>query len=193
MRLALGRTEFCFEKITSPGYTKDGEAYFSHLHSDQYSQFLYFLSHSLWNRSENKPICDKLIFLNKMMNGMFYSYKVELPNIFLFGHPVGSVLGKAKYADFLVVFQNVTINTAVDDAGSPAPVLGKGLFLGAGAMILGNKTVGDRVSVGAGAAVYNAEIPDDHLVFRDRTGELRIQHRTKGECTAQQFFNVPIG
>ncbi|MDQ0048943.1 serine O-acetyltransferase [Paenibacillus polymyxa] len=190
--LALERTEYCFGKIISQGYTRDGKTYFSHLHSDQYSQFLYFLSNSLWKISGNKPICDKLILLNKLLNGMFYTYNVELPNIFLFGHPVGSVLGKANYSDFLVVFQNVTINTSFDADGNAAPVLGKGLFLGAGATIIGNKSIGNRVSIGAGANVYNTQIPDDHMVIRDSLGELKIQRRKNSECTAQQFFNVTI-
>ncbi|RAW09973.1 serine acetyltransferase [Paenibacillus taichungensis] len=192
MNLALERTEYCFEKITSTGYTKEGRACFSHLHSDQYSQFIYYLSNSLWNISQNKILCDKMVMLNKLLNGMFFTYNVQLPNIFLFGHPVGSVLGKANYSDFLVVLQNVTINTGFDDEGNPAPNLGKGLFLGAGASIMGNKKIGDRVSIGAGATLYNTEVPDDCVVIRNRIGKLELRQRVKLECTAQQYFNVPI-
>ncbi len=191
-REALDRTEFCFRHITLPAYSQDGNARFSHLHSDQYSQFLYFFSNSLWIRSENKPICDKLIFLNKMLNGMFYSYKCALPNIFLFGHPVGTIIGNAVYSDFLVIFQNVTVNTDEDASGKPAPVLGKGLFLGAGAKIIGNKTIGDRVSIGVDALVYQEEIPDDSVVIRDKSGAMQIRRRTKEHCMAQKYFNVKI-
>ncbi|MNC49171.1 hypothetical protein D3C75_983280 [compost metagenome] len=59
-------------------------------------------------------------------------------------------------------------------------------------MVFGNKSIGNRVSIGAGASVYNTQIPDDHMVIRDSLGELKVQKRTKSECTAQQFFNVPI-
>jgi serine O-acetyltransferase len=189
---ALDRTEFCFRHITFPAYFQDGSAMFSPMHSDQYSQFLYFFSNSLWKRSANKPICDKLILLNKMLNGMFYSYKCALPNIFLFGHPVGTIIGNAVYSDFLVVFQNVTINTDADEQGNPAPILGKGLFLAAGAKIIGNKPIGDRVSVGVDALVFQTEIPDDSVVIRDRSGAVQVMQRKKDQCMAQKYFNITI-
>lgn len=107
---------------------ENGEACFSHLHSDQYSQFLYFLSNSLWNLSGNTILCSKIINLNKYLNGMFYSYKCRLPEIFLFAHPVGSIIGNASYSDGLVVFQNVTINTGDDARGVVLLNLGKVFF-----------------------------------------------------------------
>lgn len=189
---ALERTEFCFRHISFPAYCREGQTFFSHLHSDQYSQFLYFLSNSLWIHSGNKPICDKLIFLNKLLNGMFYSYKCALPNIFLFGHPVGTIIGNAVYSDFLVIFQNVTINTDTDPDGKPAPVLGRGLFLAAGAKIIGNKSVGDRVSIGVDALVHQETIPDDSVVIREKDGSVRVAKRKKDQCMAQQYFTVPI-
>ena len=98
--------ENCFKYINIPAYSDNkGQTFFSYLHSDQYAHFLYYLSNSLWKISQNKPICDKLIYLNKALNGFFYSYKGSLPDIFFLGHPVGSVLGNANYSDFLVVFQ----------------------------------------------------------------------------------------
>lgn len=192
IRLALERTEYCFKHITLPAYTYNGQCYFSHLHSDQYSQFLYFLSNSLWKISQNKLLCDKIIFLNKVLNGMFYSYKGGLPDIFLFGHAVGTIIGNAKYSDFLVVFQNVTINTNYNEEGDAAPSIGKGVFLGAGAKIIGNKPVGNRVSIGVDALVYQTEISDDSVVVREPTGEICIKKRSKPHCMAQNYFNVPI-
>ncbi len=192
LNLALERTEFCFKHITLNGYTDQNGAVFSHLHSDQYSQFLFFLSNSLWNISQNKPISDKLIYLNKALNGLFYSYKCKLPNIFLFGHPVGTIIGNAVYSDFLVIFQNVTINTDSDEDGNPAPVLGKGLFLAAGAKIIGNKPIGDRVSLGVNALVHQRSVPDDYVVIHQSNGEMKYKMRKKDDCMAQQYFNVPI-
>lgn len=191
--LGLERLENCFKYITFPAYCNQrGQTYFSHLHSDQFSQFLYFFSNSLWKISENKPLCDKLIFLNKTLNGMFFSYKGNLPDIFFLAHPVGTILGNASYDNFLVVFQNVTINTDVDSDGNAAPKLGKGLFLAAGAKIIGNKPIGDAVSVGVDALVYNQEIEDDKVVLRDATGKVLITDRKKEKCMAQNYFNVDI-
>lgn len=192
--IALQRVENCFKHITLPGYrTAEGEANFSHMHTDQYSQFLYYFSNTLWNEYQRKEICDKVIALNKVLNGMFYSYKCKLPDIFLFGHPVGSIIGNAEYSDYLVIFQNVTINTSSDENGNAAPKLGKGLFLGAGAKIIGNKTIGDRVSLGVDTMVYNQEIVDDMVVLKDNeTGKQIVRKRNNAECKAQSFFDMKI-
>lgn len=191
--LGLERLENCFSHLTFPSYCNDsGQTFFSHLHADQYAQFLYYFSNSLWGISENKVICDKLIYLNRLLNNFFFSYKGKLPDIFFLGHPVGTILGNAVYSDYLVVFQNVTVNTSQDENGAPAPVLGKGLFLGAGAKIIGNKKVGDRVSVSVDTVVYDREVENDKVVLTDAEGRTVIKDRKKAECMAQNYFRDTI-
>lgn len=191
--LALDRLENCFKYISFPAYCdQNGQTYFSHLHSDQYSHFLYFFSNSLWKVSENKPLCDKLILLNKTLNGMFFSYKGCLPDIFFLAHPVGTILGNASYSNFLVVFQNVTVNTEISENGDPLPILGKALFLGAGAKIIGNKPVGNYVSIGVDALVYNMTIPDNKVVIKGADGTTIINDRKRKNCMAQNYFNVDV-
>ena len=191
--LGIERLENCFKYITFPAYCdQKKQTFFSHLHSDQYSQFLYFFSNSLWQISENKPICDKLIFLNKVLNGMFFSYKGKLPDVFFLAHPVGTILGNADYDNFLVVFQNVTINTDNDENGNAAPKLGKGLFMGAGSKIIGNRPIGERVSIGVDAVIYNQEVENDKVVIKKANGEVAIINRKKEQCMAQNYFNIDV-
>ena len=45
---------------------------------------------------------------------MWCSYKNNLPDIFVFMHHVGTVLGNANYSDYLVALHNVTVNTALE-------------------------------------------------------------------------------
>ena len=144
---------------------------FYHLNSDQYSQFLYFLSNSLWKLNGDKNICDKLILLNKALHGIWYSYKNNLPKIFAFIHPVGTVLGNANYSDYLIVCQNVTVNTIVKSGHT----FGKGLVLWSGAKIIGEENIGDWVSIGVDACVYKREIPSNSIVYRDNEGAIRVK------------------
>ena len=188
----LERLEYCFQHISFPAYNDGKQTYFSHLHSDQYAQLLYYFANSLWMDSQNRVICDKLIGLNKTLNGFFVSYKGKLPDVFFLGHPVGSVIGNADYSDFLVVFQNVTINTAEGPQGETAPSLGQGVFLGAGAKIIGNKRIGNGVSVGVDAVVYNEEIEDNMVVTRQRDGGIQVAPRKKAHCMAQNYFTVDV-
>ena len=190
--LGLQRLEYCFSHISFPAYNDGKQTYFSYMHSDQYAQFLYFFSNSLWKDSQNRVLCDKLIGLNKALNGMFFSYKGKLPDIFFLAHPVGTILGNADYHNFMVVFQNVTVNTAEGPNGETAPSIGQGLFLGAGAKVIGNKRIGNGVSIGVDAVVYDQEIPDDMVVTRREDGSVRIEKRKKKTCTAQNYFTVDV-
>lgn len=192
--LALERLEYSFKHIAVPAYcNKDrSQTFFSHLHGDQYAQFLYYFANSLWNLSQNKAICDKLIYLNRVLNNFFVSYKCKLPDIFWLVHPVGSIIGNACYNNFLVILQNVTINTGGEKEGDEKPVIGKGVLFATGATLIGNKSVGAYSSLGANVTVYNKEIPPNSLVFRNDVGEIVIKNNKDKAGTAQQFFNVPI-
>ncbi len=192
---AIRRTNYCFQFITLPGYTvldDNGQkcSYFQHTNSDQYSQFLYFLSNSLWKKYPHRSdICDKLILLNKMLHCCWYTYKVKLPDIFLLAHPVGSVIGHAIYNDFLVILQNVTIG---DRKKSIEPI-GKFCFLSGGAMIIGCEKIGERVSIGANTTVFRTPIPDNSIVFFDKdTGDTNIVKNKRDKCKAENFFDLEL-
>ena len=188
LEMALSRVEFCFQHIKLKGYQEAGQACFSHLHSDQYSQFLYYLSNSLWQMSGNKLLCDKLILLNRALHGCWFSYKGRLPAIFLLGHPVGSVLGNAVYSNYLVVLQNVTVNTEVDVHGNMAPVLGKGLFLSAGAKIIGNQPIGDWVQLGVNVCVNGEAVPAHSVVYHDRKNGAMVRRPYRKIPVVTRYF-----
>ena len=63
------------------------------------------------------------------------------------------------------VFQQVTIgsNNLADSRGRGAPVIGKNVYIGAGAKIIGGVTVGDNVRIGANCAV-TFDVPDNATV-----------------------------
>ena len=92
------------------------------------------------------------------------------------------------------MYFNVTINTGDDLKGDGAtPKLGKGLFLGAGAKIIGQKAIGDRVSIGVDAIVYDEEISDDMVVLRDRrSGSIVCKPRRHEICMAQNYFDIAL-
>lgn len=132
----------------------------------------------------HKTICDKTVILNKALNNLFITYKCELPPHFLFAHSTGSIIGNAGYSDYLVISQNVTINTGNDAIPSekktwPTPIWGKGLYQCAGAKIIGNRKIGNMVTVGVDAVIYNSEIGDNKLVYRNEHGEILIKDNVR--------------
>lgn len=188
--IALDRCETCFKHILLPGYHNKQEVNFSHFHMDQYATFLYFLGNTLWNEYQEKDICDRLLNLNRILNGFFLSYKCPMPNIFILAHPVGSVIGNAQYSDGLYISQNVTINTHTDEEGKLDLKIGKGCFMGAGAKIIGNEAIGDRVSIGVDTLIYNRKIADDSVCMKSESGEVIVRQRKKEKCMASRVFDI---
>lgn len=173
--LALERLEYCFQHILVKGYQENGQARFYHLHMDQYSAFLYYYANSIWKLAGNTAFADKLILLNRALSGMWFSYKNNLPDVFLFMHPVGTVLGNANYSDYLVVLQNVTVNTIEGVDGNFQLNIGKGCFLSAGAKIIGNSSIGDWCTVGVDTVLHNNPLADNNLAYNDSNGRLVVK------------------
>jgi serine O-acetyltransferase len=165
---ALDRLEYCFSRIVLARYQNSQGAVFSHLDSDQYLVFLWFLSNELW-RSENVRDASKVFLLNKALHSFNCMYDCPLPDIFLIVHGVGTVLGKAKYENFLMVYQGCTVGAV---GGRDYPILGRGAALGAGAKVIGNCNIGAFASVGAGTVLYNRLVEERQTIFRGADGVL---------------------
>jgi serine O-acetyltransferase len=126
---AHDRMSFSLKHVKLKGYTS-----FDMLHSDLYAQFVYFLSNTVWNNDQDKRAAIKLYYLNKTLHGLNCMYDTKLPDIFLLIHCIGTVLGKATYADYFVACHNVTVGS---DKGN-LPQMSKGVYMGPGSSIVGN-------------------------------------------------------
>lgn len=158
---ALERMEHCFSKIHRKYYQEEDCAVFDHLNSDHFASFLYFFSNTVWRETGDTSLPTRLFYLNKAMHGLDLFYSVEMPDIFLLVHPLGTVLGNAKYKDYLVVYQNVTVGA--DEAGV-YPVFDTGTVLYAKSTVIGACEFGKNVVLGANAFVLNANVPGNSLV-----------------------------
>ena len=159
---ALSRMENLVSHANPKYYRKDNAPYFSHLNTDQYAAFLYFCANTAYHRgADSCAVADKLYALNKTLHALDVFYAVELPEIFLFSHPVGSVLGRAVYRNYFVCYQNCTVggNTRLE-----YPELGEGVALYANSAIIGNCRIGDNVQISAKSMVMNQEVPADTIV-----------------------------
>ena len=159
----LARLEYCFSNIHRKYYTDArGIPLFNHLNTDQYCTFIYLMANSVWKKNPNSSLPAKLYALNKLLHGIDLFYSVQLPDIFLFSHPVGSVVGNAQYSNYLVIYQNVTIGS---NLSGQYPVIGEGVALYCNAKLIGNCKVGNNVSFAAGTLVIDSDIKDDSIVY----------------------------
>lgn len=173
--LALERTEYCFKDVILNSYKKNGHTFLNHLHSDQYTVFLWFLSNSVWKETVNDELANKLFYLNKALNGFSCMYDTNLPDIFLILHSVGTVLGKAEYGDYLVVAQGSTVGAH----NGIYPTIGKGVGLLPNSSIIGDSKIGDKVSIGINTTVYGMNIDSENVVFTDIYGEIQLKRKEK--------------
>jgi len=157
----LQRVEYCFGHVHRKYYREGDEVLFDHLNGDHFASFLYFLGNTVWKEAQDTELPTRLFYLNKVMHGLDLFYSVTMPDIFLLVHPLGTVLGNARYGDYLVVYQNVTVGA--DEAGI-YPSFGSGTVLYAKSTVIGECNLGNDVVLGANAFILNADVPPGSLV-----------------------------
>lgn len=157
---ALVRAATCFAASALPGYrTADDQTQFDPAQSDQYAMFVWFCSNEAW-RAGDLELAGDLFLLNKGLNGIVCMWDTVLPDVFLWIHTVGTMLGKAAYGERFVAYQNVTVGT---DRGA-RPTFGEGAILFAGAKVVGGAQIGARSLVSLNAVVINEVVPANTIV-----------------------------
>lgn len=74
------------------------------------------------------------------------------------------VSGRAVIGAFCTISHGVTIGRAGRGLNTPCPVIGDMVFIGAGALVLGGISVGERAVIGAGAVVIRDVEPRSVVV-----------------------------
>ncbi len=157
----LSRLIFCFNKIKKPYYYIDGKSVFNHLNGDHYSMYLYLLSNTVWETDKNISLASKIFLLNKTLHGIDAFYAVKLPDIFLFVHPLGTVLGNAKYSDYFVVYQNCTIG-ATEELIYPS--FEKEIIMFSQSTVIGNCKIGSNTIFGSNSFLINTNVRNDSTI-----------------------------
>ncbi len=158
----LDRLEHCIRHVRIKGYWGHDGPRFNHLHTDQYAVFLYYLSNTAFRRGI-ASLAAKAFALNKALHGLDAFYEVALPDIFALIHPVGTVLGRARYGDYFIAYQNVGVGAA--PAGAASPTFGEGVVMYSGSRVIGATSVGNNCLIAAGTILLGGQVPDNHVAF----------------------------
>lgn len=133
-----------------------------------------------WARAQPPPTRQAAGLLYKVLNNLLIRnvYGMELHATTVIGrrvriaHHMGVVLGPgAVVGDDVLIRQNVTLGRSSDE-GAELPVLGRGVQLGAGAVVLGGVVVGDEARIGPNAVVLS-DVPSGATVFAPLSKVLR--------------------
>lgn len=94
--------------------------------------------------------------LNVVIFGIETSPLVKIGGGLFLPHTVGTVIGAERIGDNCTIMQGVTLGANEPDMGftpSMRPIIGNGVFIGAGAKVIGRVHVGDHAKIGANAVV----------------------------------------
>lgn len=161
VNIALEKIEYCFSFSRNKYFFKNNNVFFNPFHSGQYTIFLYYLSNVIFKIYNNDYLADRIYYLNKTLNSIDLFYEIELPDIFMLDHPVGSVMGRAKYSNFFTFVQNCTVG---QNKGI-YPTIGKNVTLFLGVTIIGNSKIGENCFISAKTYIKDQDIPCNSIVF----------------------------
>ena len=177
--IALDAIEKNYSGIPNKRLWNGKEVIFSPYISVQWMNFLYRLSHVLYLNNEEKS-ADQVYYLNKILHSNDWFYAIDLPEHFHCEHPLGSVLGRAIYGDFLFIYQGTTIGGNRSRGVLNYPTIGNNVILYSNATILGKCIIGDNVVVSSGAYLINEVIPSNCIVF-GKSPNISIKEKTELE------------
>ena len=176
---ALKEIEINYSGMPNGRFWNGEEVLFSPYISVQWMNFLYRLSHILYEKSEIKA-ADQVYYLNKILHGIDWYYEIRLPAHFHCEHPLGSVLGRAKYGDYLFVYQGTTIGGNRSRGVLCYPSIGENVILFSNATVLGNCKIGNNVAISSGTILINETIPNNSLVF-GHSPDIIVKKRAEDE------------
>jgi serine O-acetyltransferase len=177
---ALDRVEHCFTHIHRKYYNDGATLRFDHLNSDHMAALLYFFANTAWRDGGDLELPTRLFYLNKILHGIDLFYSVALPDIFLLVHPVGTVLGNARYQNYLVVYQNCSVGAVT----TVYPSFGLGTILYSRSSVLGDCKLGDDVIMAANAMIIDRDVPPSTVVVGQPSHNRFISSKqtVRGRC-----------
>ena len=186
---ALEKVEQGYSGLSAQHFCENGVVKFSPFHSVSWSVFLYRLSRILFLQ-ENLREANVVYYLNKIIHSIDWFYGVDLPVHFMAEHPLGTILGKASYGDYLFVYQGVTVGGNRKDGKLYYPVLGENVVLYANATLLGDTHIGNNVIISANTYLISENVPDNCIVF-GKTPNVVIKQKTEKEIyqMTRAFWN----
>lgn len=117
------------------------------------SQIYYKISHHFYKKG-NFFLARYLSERAKRKTGIEIHPGAVIGKRLFIDHGMGVVIGEtAIIGDDVVIFHGVTLGGTGKEKGKRHPTVGNNVFIGSGAKILGNITLGDNSKVGANAVV----------------------------------------
>jgi serine O-acetyltransferase len=103
--------------------------------------------------------------LNKYLFSIGLFGHIEMPNIFLLVHPHGSIIGRAKLSNYLVIYQGVTIGGIHRPHGIEYPTFGEGSVCYSNTSILGKANIGKNSIIAANTEIIEGNFDENSILL----------------------------
>jgi serine O-acetyltransferase len=151
------------------------------VYSGLHAIWSYRLAHRMWAISALRGAARLLSQLTRLLTGIEIHPGATIGRRFFIDHGMGVVIGEtAEIGDDVMVYHGVTLGGRSLQHGKRHPTIGNRVTVGAGAKILGPLKIGDDSAIGANAVVTH-DVPADSIatgipaLVRPRTEKQREQ------------------
>jgi len=156
-----------------------------------WSLWLHQVAHLLWRMKI--PVIPRLISqISRLLTLIEIHPGAKIGKRVFIDHGVGVVIGEtAVIGDDVTIYQGVTLGGTGAEKGKRHPTIGKGVVVGAEAIVLGNIKIGDNARIGAGAVVTKP-VPADSTVVGN-PARIVVLEGKKVEPLAHGELPDPVG
>ena len=132
------------------------------VYSGLHAIWIHRFTHWLWNRGLKAP-ARILAQFNRFLTGIEIHPGARIGRRFFIDHGMGIVIGEtAEIGDGVMLYHGVTLGGQVLTQTKRHPTIGDNVTIGAGAKVLGPVTIGENSAVGANAVVTK-DIPPNSV------------------------------
>jgi serine O-acetyltransferase len=151
------------------------------VYSGLHAIWSYRLAHRLWAKPALRGLARVLTQYTRFLTGIEIHPGASIGRRFFIDHGMGVVIGEtAEIGDDVMIYHGVTLGGRSLNQGKRHPTIGNRVTVGAGAKVLGPLHVGDDSAIGANAVVTH-DVPAESIatgipaVVRPRTEKQREQ------------------
>ena len=133
-------------------------------YSGMHAIWAHRLTHKLWQKEETKSLARTLSQFARFLTGVEIHPGATIGRRFFIDHGMGIVIGEtAEIGDDVMLYHGVTLGGRSLEKVKRHPTIGDRVTIGAGAKVLGPVEIGSDSAIGANAVVVN-DHPADSII-----------------------------
>lgn len=141
--------------------------------------FLYRLSHAMY-KAKLPPLSKIASLANFIIFGLEVTARCEIGPGLIFPHTSGIVIGSVKIGSNALIYHGVTLGAQKMDVNfnpETRPTVGNNVTIGAGAKVLGSIVIGDNAVIGANAVVTRS-VPEGAVMLGIPARAVKLNSRS---------------